>query len=68
MEALLKIIGILGLFIILAFILALPTLWLWNFLMPVVFGLSKITFMQALAMNMLSGILFKTSSNFESEE
>jgi hypothetical protein len=68
MEALLKILGILGLFIILAFILALPTLWLWNFLMPVVFGLSKITFTQALAMNMLSGILFKTSSNFESEE
>ena len=38
---------------VLALILALPTMWLWNWLMPIIFGLTKITFWQALGLNLL---------------
>ena len=40
---------------------AFPTMWLWNYLMPDLFGLKVIGFEQALCMNMLSGMLFKSS-------
>lgn len=43
-------------------VLALPTMWLWNWLMPIIFGLVKITFWQALGLNILCGIFFKNSS------
>ena len=49
-------------FALVAIICALPTMWLWNWLMPVLFGLGKITFWQALGINMLCSILFKSSS------
>jgi len=67
MNKITEIIGtvLLVLFIVavLAFILAFPTLWLWNWLMPAIFGLTKITFWQAVGINILSGILFKSSSS-----
>jgi hypothetical protein len=46
-----------------ALLLAFPTMVLWNWLMPVIFGLTKITFWQAVGINFLSGILFKSSSS-----
>lgn len=45
-----------------ALLMAFPTMWLWNWLMPVLFGLTKITFWQALGINVFSGILFKSYS------
>ena len=50
--------GIAGL-AILAIIIALPTMWLWNYLMPEIFGLTEIGFWQALCINLFCGILFK---------
>lgn len=44
---------------ILVVIWALPTMWLWNWLMPDLFNLPTITFWQALGLNALSTILFK---------
>jgi len=44
---------------ILVVIWALPTMWLWNWLMPYLFNLPTITFWQALGLNALSTILFK---------
>jgi len=44
-------------------ICALPTMWLWNWLMPAIFGLGKITFWQALGLNMLCSILFKSTTS-----
>lgn len=44
-------------------LMALPTMWLWNWLMPAIFGLKVITFWQALGLNFLCGILFKNSSS-----
>jgi len=39
----------------------LPTMILWNYLMPVLFGLKEITFLQAVCLNALCTILFKNS-------
>lgn len=41
---------------------ALPTMLLWNWLMPELFGLKEIGFWQALGLLFLSGFLFKSSS------
>jgi hypothetical protein len=46
-----------------ALLMAFPTMWLWNWLMPAIFGLKVITFWQALGINFLCGILFKGSSS-----
>jgi hypothetical protein len=46
--------------VILAVILALPTMLLWNWLMPPIFGIKAITFWQALGINLLCGFLFKS--------
>ena len=48
--------------LLLAVIIATPLWLLWNWLMPVVFGLKVITWWQALGLAWLSGILFKSSS------
>jgi hypothetical protein len=45
-----------------AIILGFPLMWLWNWLMPNIFGLPFITFWQALGLNALSTILFKSTS------
>jgi hypothetical protein len=46
-----------------AVLLGLPLMWLWNWLMPSIFGLPFITFWQALGLNALSAILFKSTIN-----
>ena len=58
MEKALAVFGGLLIIVIVAIILALPTMWLWNCLMPHLFGLVSITFWEALGINLLSGILF----------
>lgn len=45
-------------FMIAGAVLALPIMVLWNLLMPVIFGLVKITYIQALYMFMLVTALF----------
>jgi len=42
----------------LSFVFALPTLLLWNWLMPYIFGLPEIGFGQAAGLLLLSGIVF----------
>ena len=55
---LLTVLGVLGM---VALILGLPLMLLWNWLMPQIFGLTEITFWQAVGLNFLSSILFKTT-------
>lgn len=38
---------------------AYPVMWLWNWLMPAIFGIKAITLWQALGLNILSAFLFK---------
>lgn len=52
---------------LIAVITALPIMLLWNWLMPVIFGLCEITFTQALGLACLSGLFFKTSANTKIE-
>ena len=40
--------------------LGFPVMWLWNWLMPAIFGLPVITFWQAFGLLVLSHILFKS--------
>ncbi len=50
--------------VIISALMAFPTMALWNYLMPAIFGLIKISFWQALCLNLLVGVLFgKTSSS-----
>ena len=49
--------------ILLAFICAIPTMLLWNWLMPELFGLKTIGLLQAWGLNVLSGIWFKPTIN-----
>jgi len=49
------------------FVFALPVMWLWNWLMPVIFGLGEITFFQALGLMILCSLLFKTTGYTKSE-
>ena len=63
MKVVVGLLTVLGLVILLAMIMALPTMWLWNYIMPDIFGLIEINFYQALAMNVLSSILFKANTS-----
>lgn len=67
METVIKILGLIALIIILAILMALPTMWLWNWLMPTIFGLTKITFWQALGINLLIGIFKSSTTTSESK-
>ena len=39
-------------------VFSIPLFYLWNWLMPNLFGVNKITFIQAIGIHFLSGILF----------
>lgn len=47
---------------IIACLVALPVMWPWNWLMPAIFGLKTISFLQAFGLLILSGLLFKSTS------
>jgi len=49
-----------GLAILVILALSLPTMWLWNYVMPVVFGLPEITLLQTLALLILAEVFFKS--------
>ena len=50
----------------LALVLGLPVMWLWNSTVPELFGLTTITFWQAVRLNILCAILFKGASTSSS--
>jgi len=53
--------GVAVLICVIAILLAFPTMWLWNWLMPDIFRLTTITLWQALGLLLLSGFLFGSS-------
>jgi hypothetical protein len=59
------IVGILLVIFMFALIAAIPMWLLWNWLMPAIFGLPTISLLQALGLNLLAGIIFKSSSKAE---
>jgi membrane protein required for beta-lactamase induction len=58
-EAVAAVIGMIAIAIVL---LGYPLMLLWNWLMPIIFGLPEITFWQAIGLNLLSTILFKPTT------
>jgi membrane protein required for beta-lactamase induction len=58
-EAIAAFIGMIAIAIVL---LGYPLMLLWNWLMPIIFGLPEITFWQAIGLNFLSTILFKSTT------
>lgn len=49
--------------VLLALLIGGPLWLLWNWLMPTIFGLPYITFWQAVGLNLLATILFKSNIN-----
>lgn len=58
--------GVVCVITLLSLLLALPVKWLWNWLMPELFGLKSITWLQAFGLNTLSGLLIRSSSSSSS--
>jgi uncharacterized membrane protein SpoIIM required for sporulation len=63
-EALLIVVGLL---ILSAILLAIPTMLLWNWLLPHIFNIPAITLYEAVGINILSGILFKSNVNIKKD-
>jgi hypothetical protein len=55
--------GMLFLLSISSIILTIPTMLLWDWLMPKIFNLPEITLAQAWGLNILSNIIFKSKTN-----
>jgi hypothetical protein len=62
-DALKLIVTIVGALCLMAIIMGLPLQLLWNWLMPRIFGLPTIGFWEAVGLNVISSILFKTTIN-----
>ncbi len=60
--------SLLGLIAIAMVLLGYPVMLLWNWLMPEIFGLPQITFWQAIGINLLSTILFRSSSTVKTNK
>lgn len=54
--------------IALALLYTLPTMWLWNWLCPALFGFPEISFWQSLGLLCLCGFLFKSSNTSSSSK
>ncbi|GBC94557.1 hypothetical protein HRbin16_00341 [bacterium HR16] len=61
-------VGIVGIAVVVAagllltILTAIPTYYLWNWLMPAIFGLKKVTLWQAWGINILTWLLFQDKS------
>lgn len=62
MNPALLFVAMLGMIVGVSVLLALPVMWLWNWLMPDLFGIKTVDFWQAFGLMLLSGMLFKSSS------
>jgi len=56
-----------GLILVLGLLWAIPTMLLWDWLMPEIFGLTTITLWQAWGLNVLAGIFFKSKTKTKEE-
>ena len=60
--------GALAVMVFVVLIMGFPAMWLWNWLMPNIFGLSTINFWQAIGLQMLFFILLPSSKSTKSEK
>ena len=57
------VVTVFGLIILVSLACALPVMWLWDWLMPTIFGLKEITVFQAWGLSALCGLLFKSNTS-----
>ena len=62
MKVLEEMLSFIAVVTIIALLIGFPIMWLWNSLMPSIFGLVEITFWQSVGLFLLSSILFKPTS------
>lgn len=62
MNIMQKVTTIVVLIIVVAAVMSLPVMLLWDWLMPEIFGLKEITWLQAWGLMFLSGLLFRSTS------
>ena len=62
-KAVLVVVGVPAIIAIAGIILAIPVYFLWNWLMPQIFEITKITFWQAWGIVFLSSLLFKSTNS-----
>lgn len=67
MKALEAFLIVIGLLFLSAVILAFPTMFLWNWLMPKLFSLTEIDLYEAMGINFLANILFKSNVTIKRE-
>jgi len=67
MKAIEAFLIVIGLLLLSAILLAFPTMWLWNWLMPNIFGITKIDLYQSMGINFLTHILFKSNVTIKRE-
>ena len=63
MNAIILFFTAVALAVIFSFLLSLPVMLLWDWLMPEIFGLHEITWMQAWGLSLLCGLLFKSHTS-----
>ena len=62
MEKFLVVLGVIALVVLVSFFSGILVFWLWNALLPVLFGFPVITFWQAIGLTLLCNLLFKSTS------
>lgn len=63
MDKFLAVLAGIALIVIVGLFVGLPVMWLWNWLMPAIFGLPVIGFWQAVGLYILAGAFFKQSGS-----
>lgn len=66
-QALVVIVGGIALIVFLSFLLSLPVMLLWDAVIPAIFGLPEITWLQAWGLSLLCGLLFKSHTTSKKE-
>lgn len=61
-KIILAVIGVVAFVVFFALVSSIIVMLLWNWLMPVLFGLKTITWLQAFGLSFLCGMLFKSSN------
>jgi len=57
-----------GIIILIVMLLGYPLYFLWNQLMPSIFGLRTITFWEAVGLNLMAAILFRPTTTIKNKD
>ena len=66
-EVILIVVGTVAMLALIGLGLAFPLKWCWNYVMPYLFGLGKITWGQAWCLHFIAGMLIKSSLTTKSK-